>query len=135
MEKAIPTTLSEQQKECEDDEKNTVLMTLVPNKEDFAALDCPQGEERIATFLKDAKTSLESMALLGASKEEGIGLKEVVPSSSDKSAAMDREGKVNDAAITRCRHNEDPIFLSPFSHQPPNDGVEVCKVTGKSHAL
>ncbi|XP_077183545.1 protein Wiz isoform X11 [Paroedura picta] len=126
MEKAIPTTLSEQQKECEDDERNTVLMTLVPNKEDFAALECPQGEERIAAFLKDAKTSLESVALLGASKEEGIGLKEANPSSSEKLAAMDREGKVNDEM---CSHNEDPIFLSPFSHQQPDDAVEACKVT------
>ncbi|XP_060096722.1 protein Wiz isoform X7 [Heteronotia binoei] len=126
MEKAIPTALSEQQKECEDDEMNTVLMTLVPKKEDFAALECPQGEERIAAFLKDAETSLESMALLGASKEEGIGLKEAVPSSSEKLAAMDREGKVNDEM---CSHNEDSIFLSPFSHQQPDDAIEVCKVT------
>ncbi|XP_048344420.1 protein Wiz isoform X2 [Sphaerodactylus townsendi] len=126
MEKAIPTALSEQQKECEDDERNTVLMTLVPNKEDFAALEYPQGEERIAAFLKDAKTSLESVALLGASKEEGIGLKEAIPSSSEKLAAMNREGKVNDKM---CSHKEDPILLSPFSHQEPDDAIEACKVT------
>uniref|UniRef100_A0ACB8EKV4 Uncharacterized protein n=1 Tax=Sphaerodactylus townsendi TaxID=933632 RepID=A0ACB8EKV4_9SAUR len=129
MEKAIPTALSEQQKECEDDERNTVLMTLVPNKEDFAALEYPQGEERIAAFLKDAKTSLESVALLGASKEEGIGLKEAIPSSSEKLAAMNREGKVNDKM---CSHKEDPILLSPFSHQEPDDAIEACKVTGKA---
>ncbi|XP_053150165.1 protein Wiz isoform X3 [Hemicordylus capensis] len=126
MEKAVPTALSEQQKEHENDGEKAVLMTLVPNKEDFAGLECPQGEERIAAFFKDAKTSLESAAVLGASKEKGAGLKEAAPGCTEKLATMNREGKLSDDIRSR---KKDPSFLSSFSHQEPDDALEVCKVT------
>ncbi|CAI5766260.1 protein Wiz isoform X1 [Podarcis lilfordi] len=126
MEKAIPTTLSEQQKEHKDDGENTAPMSLVSKKEDFAALECPQGEERITAFIKDAKTSLESVALVGASKEGGIVLKKTVPGSSEKLEATSREGKVTDEM---CNRKEEPSFLTPFTHQQPDAALEACKVT------
>ncbi|XP_061472536.1 protein Wiz isoform X6 [Rhineura floridana] len=126
MEKAVSTPLTEQQTECEDDGEKNVLMTLVSNKEDCAALECPQGEERITAFFKDAKTSLESVALLGASKEGGIVLRKPVRSSSEKLEAMSREGKVTDEM---CNRKDDPSFLSPFTHQQPDDALEACKMT------
>lgn len=132
MEKAIPTTLSEQQKEHKDDGENTAPKSLVSKKEDFAALECPQGEERITAFIKDAKTSLENVALVGASKEGGIVLKKMVPGSSEKLEATSREGKVTDEM---CNRKEEPSFLTPFTHQQPDAALEACKVIGKSTAL
>ncbi|XP_077780468.1 protein Wiz isoform X9 [Podarcis muralis] len=126
MEKAIPTTLSEQQKEHKDDGENTAPMSLVSKKEDFAALECPQGEERITAFIKDAKTSLENVALVGASKEGGIVLKKTIPGSSEKLEATSREGKVMDEM---CNRKEEPSFLTPFTHQQPDAALEACKVT------
>nr|XP_028573051.1 protein Wiz isoform X5 [Podarcis muralis] len=125
MEKAIPTTLSEQQKEHKDDGENTAPKSLVSKKEDFAALECPQGEERITAFIKDAKTSLENVALVGASKEGGIVLKKMVPGSSEKLEATSREGKVTDEM---CNRKEEPSFLTPFTHQQPDAALEACKV-------
>ncbi|XP_066470707.1 protein Wiz isoform X3 [Tiliqua scincoides] len=125
MEKTVPIALSKQQ-EQEDDEEKAGLLTLVPNKEDFAVLECPQDEERIATIFKDAKTSLESASALGASKEKATGLKEVAPSSTDEQTAVSREGKLTDEM---CNRKEDPSFLSPFSHQEPNDALEACNLT------
>ncbi|XP_032995500.1 protein Wiz isoform X4 [Lacerta agilis] len=126
MEKAIPTTLSEQQKEHKDDGENTAPMSLVSKKEDFAALECPQGEERITAFIKDAKTSLESVALLRASKEGGIVLKETLLGSSEKLEVMSRDGKVTDEM---CNRKEEPSFLTPFTHQQQDADLEACKVT------
>ncbi|XP_060127763.1 protein Wiz isoform X3 [Zootoca vivipara] len=126
MEKAIPSTLSEQQKEHKDDGENTAPMSLVSKKEDFAALECPQGEERITAFIKDAKTSLESVALLGASKEGGIVLTKTVPGSSEQLEAMSREGKVTDEM---CNRKEESSFFIPFTHQQPDAALEACKVT------
>ncbi|XP_053232212.1 protein Wiz isoform X8 [Podarcis raffonei] len=126
MEKAIPTTLSEQQKEHKDDGENTAPMSLVSKKEDFAALECPQGEERITAFIKDAKTSLENVALVGASKEGEIVLKKTVPGSSEKLEAASREGKVTGEM---CNRKEEPSFLTPFTHQQPDAALEACKVT------
>lgn len=124
MEKAVPTALPERQEQ--DDGEKAVLMTLVPHKEDFAALECPQGEERIATFFKDAKASLESASILGASKEKAAGLKEVVPSSADEVTAMSGKGKLTDEM---CSRKEDPN-LSPFSQQEPNNVLETSNMTG-----
>ncbi|XP_062976522.1 protein Wiz isoform X2 [Elgaria multicarinata webbii] len=132
MEKAIPTALSERMKECGDEGEKAVPMTLVSNKEDLAALECPQGEERVAAFLKDAKTSLESTALLGPSKEGGIGLKEDVPNSSEKLESMNREGKVT---TEMCSRKEDPSFLPPFAHQEPDDALEASEVTDEPHSV
>ncbi|KAM6470666.1 protein Wiz isoform 8-T10 [Liasis olivaceus] len=134
MEKSVSTALSEQQKEHEDDQEKAVPMTLVSNKEDLIALEYPQGEARIPAFFKDAKTSLESTALLGASKEGGIDLKEAVPNSSEKLEAMNREGKVTEM----CSHKEGTNLLSLFIHQDSDAALEDCEVTdevGLSHGI
>ncbi|KAM3846956.1 protein Wiz isoform 2-T2 [Vipera latastei] len=44
MEKSVSTALSKQEKEHEDDQEKAVPMTLVSNKEDLIALECPQDE-------------------------------------------------------------------------------------------
>ncbi|XP_025024248.1 protein Wiz isoform X2 [Python bivittatus] len=134
MEKSVSTALSEQQKEREDDQEKAVPMTLVSNKEDLIALEYPQGEARIPAFFKDAKTSLESTALLGASKEGGIDLKEAVPNSSEKLEAMNREGKVTEM----CSHKEGTNLLSLFIHQDSDAALEDCEATDEvslSHGI
>ncbi|XP_044309556.1 protein Wiz isoform X2 [Varanus komodoensis] len=132
MEKAVPTTLSEGKTERKGDGEKPVPMTLVSNKEDLAALECPKGEERSAAFLQDAKTSLENVAMLGASKNGGISLEEPPPTSSEKLEAMNREEKV----ITEmCSHKEDSSFLSSFTHQEPEDALDACEMTDEAHGV
>lgn len=130
MEKSVSTALSEQEKEHEDDQGKAVPMTLVSNKEDLIALEYPQGEARIPAFFKDAKTSLENTALLRASKERGIDLKEAVPNSSEKLETMNREGKVTEM----YSHKEGINLLSLFICQDSDAALKDCEVTGKSSA-
>ncbi|XP_063148634.1 protein Wiz isoform X2 [Candoia aspera] len=134
MEKSVSTALSEQQREHEDDQEKAGPVTLVSDKEDLIALEYPQGEARIPAFFKDAKPFLESTALLGASKEGGIDLKEAVPSSSEKLEAMNREGKVTEM----CSHKEGANLLSVFIHQDSDAAFEDCEVTDEvslSHGI
>ncbi|XP_042310570.1 protein Wiz isoform X8 [Sceloporus undulatus] len=126
MEKVLSTALLEQEKELEDGDEKAVLMTVGSNNEDLAALEYSQGEERIAVFLKDAKTPPKSVPVLEQSKEGGIGLKEAVSISSEKPEAMKKEGKVT---AEMGSPKEDPSFLLPFSHQEPADALEACAVT------
>lgn len=126
MEKTAPTALSKQQEQEEDGEK-AELQTLVSDKEDFAALECSQDEDRITTLIKDAKISLERTSALGASREKAKGLKEVAPCSVDEGTSMNTEGKPTDET---CSSKEDPSFLSPSPHQKSNDDLEACNMTG-----
>ncbi|XP_034263622.1 protein Wiz isoform X9 [Pantherophis guttatus] len=134
MEKSVSTALSEQEKEHEDDQEKAVPMTLVSNKEDLIALEYPQGEARIPVFFKDGKTSFEHTALLRASKEGGIELKEAVPNSSEKLEAMNREGKVTEM----CSHKEGINLLSLFIRQDSDTVLKDSEVTDEvslSHGI
>ncbi|XP_035164603.1 protein Wiz isoform X1 [Oxyura jamaicensis] len=126
MEKAVPT-LSEQQRERQGDGGRALLMTLEPNKENFAALECPQGEERRAAFVKDAKAPLESPALSGTSVEAGTELKEAAFYTADNLVMMSRDGK-GPSGTELCPLQEDPNFFSPLSRQEPDIALEAHDV-------
>ncbi|XP_038234301.1 protein Wiz isoform X6 [Dermochelys coriacea] len=130
MEKAVSTSSSEQQRAHRCDGGKSVLMTLEPNKEDFAALECPQGEQRITAFVKDAKMPLESAALSGTSVEGGTDLKEAAFYASDNVAAMSRDGKGNSAADDMCSHKKDPTFFLPLARQEPDVALEAHNMAG-----
>ncbi|KAM9115338.1 protein Wiz isoform 5-T6 [Pangshura tecta] len=126
MEKAVSS--SEQQSAYWCDGGKTVLMTLEPNKEDFSALECPQGEQRIAAFVKDAKMPLESAALSGTSVEGGIDLKETAFYVSDNMAAMNRDERGNSGADDMCSCKKDPTFFLPLARQEPDIALEAHNV-------
>ncbi|XP_021238546.1 protein Wiz [Numida meleagris] len=126
MEKAVPT-LSEQQRERQGDGSRALLMPLEPNKENFAALDCPQGEERRAAFMKDAKKPLESAALSGTSVEVGTELEEAAFYTADDLVTMSRDTK-GPSGTDLCPLQEDPVFFSPLSRQEPDIALEACDV-------
>uniref|UniRef100_A0A8C3SF79 WIZ zinc finger n=1 Tax=Chelydra serpentina TaxID=8475 RepID=A0A8C3SF79_CHESE len=128
MEKAVSTSSSEQQRAHRCDGGKTTLMTLEPNKEDFAALECPQGEQRIAAFVKDAKMPLESAALSGTSVEGGTDFKEAAFYASDNVAAMSRDGKGNSGADDMCSRKKDPTFFLPLARQEPDVALEAHNV-------
>ncbi|XP_053868333.1 protein Wiz isoform X3 [Malaclemys terrapin pileata] len=128
MEKAVSSSSSEQQRAHRCDGGKTVLMTLEPNKEDFSALGCPQGEQRIAAFVKDAKMPLESAALSGTSVEGGTDLKEAAFYASDNVAAMNRDGRGNSGADDMCSRKKDPTFFLPLARQEPDVGLEAHNV-------
>ncbi|XP_074835713.1 protein Wiz isoform X2 [Carettochelys insculpta] len=127
MEKAVSTSSSEQQRAHRCDGGKTSLMTLESNKEDFAALECPQGEQKITAFVKDAKMPLESAALSGTSMEAGIEHKEAAFYASDNVAAMSRDGKGNLDADDMCSH-KDPTFFLPLARQEPDIALEAHNV-------
>uniref|UniRef100_A0A8C4WNQ7 WIZ zinc finger n=1 Tax=Gopherus evgoodei TaxID=1825980 RepID=A0A8C4WNQ7_9SAUR len=127
MEKAVSSS-SEQQSAHWCDGGKTVLMTLEPNKEDFSALECPQGEQRIATFVKDAKMPLESAALSGTSVEGGTDLKETAFYVSDNVAAMNRDKRGNSGADDMCSCKKDPTFFLPLVRQEPDVALEAHNV-------
>ncbi|XP_030401339.1 protein Wiz isoform X4 [Gopherus evgoodei] len=129
MEKAVSSS-SEQQSAHWCDGGKTVLMTLEPNKEDFSALECPQGEQRIATFVKDAKMPLESAALSGTSVEGGTDLKETAFYVSDNVAAMNRDKRGNSGADDMCSCKKDPTFFLPLVRQEPDVALEAHNVAG-----
>ncbi|XP_010726613.1 protein Wiz isoform X2 [Meleagris gallopavo] len=126
MEKAVPT-LSEQQRERQGDGSRALLMPLEPNKENFAAPDCPQGEERRAAFVKDAKKPLESAALSGTSVEVGTELDEAAFYTADDLVTMSRDTK-GPSGTDLCPLQEDPVFFSPLSRQEPDIALEACDV-------
>lgn len=126
MEKAAPA-LSEHQ----GDGGRALLMTLEPNKENFAALECPQGEERRAAFVKDAKAPLESPALSGTALEAGTELKEAAFYGADNLAMMSREGK-GSPGTELCPLQEDPNFFSPLARKEPDIALEARDVAGKT---
>ncbi|XP_024057722.2 protein Wiz isoform X3 [Terrapene carolina triunguis] len=129
MEKAVSSSSSsEQQRAHRCDGGKTLLMTLEPNKEDFSALGCPQGEQRIAAFVKDAKMPLESAALSGTSVEGGTDLKEAAFYASDNVAAMNRDGRGNSGADDMCSRKKDPTFFLPLARQEPDVGLEAHNV-------
>lgn len=130
MEKAAPA-LSEHQRERQGDGGRALLMTLEPNKENFAALECPQGEERRAAFVKDAKAPLESPALSGTSVEAGTELKEAAFYAADDLAMMSRDGK-GPPGTELCPLQEDPNFFSPLSRQELDIALEARDVAGKT---
>ncbi|XP_068520571.1 protein Wiz isoform X1 [Anas acuta] len=122
MEKAAPA-LSEHQ----GDGGRALLMTLEPNKENFAALECPQGEERRAAFVKDAKAPLESPALSGTALEAGTELKEAAFYGADNLAMMSREGK-GPPGTELCPLQEDPNFFSTLARKEPDIALEARDV-------
>ncbi|XP_044850617.1 protein Wiz isoform X4 [Mauremys mutica] len=126
MEKAVSS--SEQQSAHWCDGGKTVLMTLEPNKEDFSALECPQGEQRIAAFVKDAKMPLESAALSGTSVEGATDLKETAFYVSDNVAAMNRDERGNSGADDMCSCKKDPTFFLPLARQEPDVALEAHNV-------
>ncbi|XP_075758245.1 protein Wiz isoform X3 [Pelodiscus sinensis] len=128
MEKAVSTSSSEQQRAHRCDGGKAVLMTLESNKEDFDVLECPQGEQRIAAFVKDAKMPLESAALLGTSVEGGIDLKEAAFCASEHMAARSREGKGNSGADDMYSQRKDPTFFLPLTRQEPDVALEANNV-------
>nr|XP_048690178.1 protein Wiz isoform X5 [Caretta caretta] len=128
MEKAVSTSSSEQQRAHQCDGGKSVLMTLEPNKEDFAALECSQGEQRITAFVKDAKMPLESAALSGTSVEGGTDLKEAAFYAADNVAAMSRDGKGNSGADDMCSRKKDPTFFLPLARQEPDVALEAHNV-------
>ncbi|XP_077694437.1 protein Wiz isoform X7 [Eretmochelys imbricata] len=128
MEKAVSTSSSEQQRAHQCDGGKSVLMTLEPNKEGFAALECSQGEQRITAFVKDAKMPLESAALSGTSVEGGTDLKEAAFYASDNVAAMSRDGKGNSGADDMCSRKKDPTFFLPLARQEPDVALEAHNV-------
>ncbi|XP_034649205.1 protein Wiz isoform X2 [Trachemys scripta elegans] len=128
MEKAVSSSSSEQQRAHRCDGGKTVLMTLEPNKEDFSALGCPQGEQRIAAFVKDAKMPLESAALSGTSVEGGTDLKEAAFYASDNVASMNIDGRGNSGADDMCSRKKDPTFFLPLARQEPDVGLEAHNV-------
>ncbi|XP_050781696.1 protein Wiz isoform X4 [Gopherus flavomarginatus] len=127
MEKTVSSS-SEQQSAHWCDGGKTVLMTLEPNKEDFSALECPQGEQRIATFVKDAKMPLESAALSGTSVEGGTDLKETAFYVSDNVAAMNRDKRGNSGPDDMCSCKKDPTFFLPLVRQEPDVALEAHNV-------
>lgn len=106
-------------------------MTPEPNKETFPALECPQGEERRAAFLQDAKKPLENPALSGTSVETETELEEDAFYAVDDLATMSREGKGPSGAELRPLQ-EDPDFFSSLSRQEPDVALEAHDVAGKS---
>lgn len=106
-------------------------MPLEPNKENFAAPDCPQGEERRAAFVKDAKKPLESAALSGTSAEAGTELGEAAFYTADDLVTMSRDTK-GPSGTELCPLQEDPVFFSPLSRQEPDIALEACDVAGES---
>lgn len=126
MEKAVPN-FSERQ----GDGGRALLMTPEPNKETFPALECPQGEERRAAFLQDAKKPLENLALSGTSVETETELEEDAFYAADDLATMSREGKGPSGAELRPLQ-EDPDFFSSLSRQEPDVALEAHDVAGKS---
>eukprot|EP00076_Gallus_gallus_P035961 XP_025001499.1 protein Wiz isoform X6 [Gallus gallus] len=126
MEKAVPT-LSEQQRERQGDGSRALLMPLEPNKENFAAPDCPQGEERRAAFVKDAKRPLESAALSGTSVEVGTELDEAAFYTADDLVTMSRDTK-GPSGTDLSPLQEDSVFFSPLSRQEPDIALEACDV-------
>ncbi|XP_067400707.1 protein Wiz isoform X2 [Emydura macquarii macquarii] len=128
MEKAVSTSSSEQQRAHPSDGGKTVLMALEPNKEDFAALECPLVEQRIAAFVKDAKMPLESAAVSGTSVEGGTDFREAAFYASDNLAAVSRDRKGNSGADDACSHKEDPTFFLPLIRQEPDIALEAHNV-------
>ncbi|XP_035752681.1 LOW QUALITY PROTEIN: protein Wiz [Egretta garzetta] len=122
MEKAVPN-FSERQ----GDGGRALLMTPEPNKETFPALECPQGEERRAAFLQDAKKPLENPALSGTSVETETELEEDAFYAADDLATMSREGKGPSSAELRPLQ-EDPDFFSSLSRQEPDVALEAHDV-------
>lgn len=126
MEKAVPN-FSERQ----GDGGRALLMTPEPNKETFPALECPQGEERRAAFLQDAKKPLENPALSGTSVETETELEEDAFYAADDLATMSREGKGPSGAELRPLQ-EDPDFFASLSRQEPDVALEAHDVAGRS---
>lgn len=126
MEKAVPN-FSERQ----GDGGRALLMTPEPNKETFPALECPQGEERRAAFLQDAKKPLENPALSGTSVETETELEEDAFYAGDDLATMSREGK-GPSSTELHSLQEDPDFFSSLSRQEPDIALEAHDVAGKS---
>lgn len=106
-------------------------MPLEPNKENFAAPDCPQGEERRAAFVKDAKRPLESAALSGTSVEVGTELDEAAFYTADDLVTMSRDTK-GPSGTDLSPLQEDSVFFSPLSRQEPDIALEACDVAGES---
>ncbi|XP_074666811.1 protein Wiz isoform X6 [Strix aluco] len=122
MEKAVPN-FSERQ----GDGGRALLMTPEPNKETFPALECPQGEDRRAAFLQDAKKPLENPALSGTSVETETELEEDAFYAADDLETMSREGKGPSGAELRPLQ-EDPDFFSSLSRQEPDVALEAHDV-------
>ncbi|XP_064355390.1 protein Wiz isoform X5 [Dromaius novaehollandiae] len=123
MEKAVPT-LSEQQRERQGDGGRAALTALEPNKERFAALECPQGEERRAAFVKDAKAPPESPALSGTAGA-GTALEELF--AAENLPAMSQDGGGSPGAETRALE-EEPVFFAPLARQEPDVALEARDV-------
>lgn len=85
-----------------------------PNPETFPALERPQGEERRAAFLQDAKKAPENPALSGTETE----LEEDAFYGVEELAAMSREGKGPEL-------REEPDFFSSLARQEPDVALEA----------
>ena len=102
-----------------------------PNKETFPALECPQGEERRAAFLQDAKKPLENLALSGTSVETETELEEDAFYAGDDLVMVTREGKGPSGTELRPLQ-EEADFFSSLSRQEPDVALEAHDVAGKS---
>ncbi|XP_048149069.1 protein Wiz-like isoform X2 [Corvus hawaiiensis] len=109
MEKSVPDF-----SERHGDGGRALLMPPEPNPETFPALERPQGEERRAAFLQDAKKAPENPALSGTETE----LEEDAFYGVEELAAMSREGKGPEL-------REEPDFFSSLARQEPDVALEA----------
>lgn len=116
MEKSVPDF-----SERHGDGGRALLMPPEPNPETFPALERPQGEERRAAFLQDAKKPPENPALSGTETE----LEEDAFYGVEELAAMSREGKGPEL-------REDPDFFSSLARQEPDVALEAHDEAGES---
>ncbi|XP_062496537.1 protein Wiz isoform X3 [Pezoporus occidentalis] len=119
MEKAVPS-FSERQ----GDGGRALLMPPEPSDETFPPLECPQGEERRAAFLQDAKKPLENP---GSSLETEAELEEDAFYAEDDLETMSREGK-GPSSVELCPLQEEPDFFSSLARQEPDVALEADDV-------
>ncbi|XP_014815583.1 PREDICTED: protein Wiz-like [Calidris pugnax] len=122
MEKAVPN-FSERQ----GDGGRALLMPPESNQETFPALEGPQGEERRAAFLQDAKKPPENPALSGTAVETERELEEEAFYAAEGLGTMSREGKGPSGSELRPLQ-EDPDFFSSLSRQEPDVALEAREV-------
>lgn len=126
MEKAVPN-FSERQ----GDGGRALLMPPEPDTKTFPALECPQGQERRAAFLHDAKKPLENLALSGTSVAAETELEEDAFYVPDDPETMSGEEKGPSGAELRPLR-EEPDFFSSLARQEPDVALEAHDVAGKS---
>ncbi|KAM4643819.1 protein Wiz isoform 3-T3 [Amazona ochrocephala] len=119
MEKAVPG-FSERQ----GDGGRALLMPPEPSNEAFPPLECPQGEERRAAFLQDAKKPLENP---GSSVEAEAELEEDAFYAEDDLETMSREGK-GPSSVELCPLQEEPDFFSSLARQEPDIALEADNI-------